>query len=207
LRVGRTGPETHIISGLFELDAWSSKPLLELLPRVICVRSDQANTGALGATLDLLAVEAAGQAIGSPIVTSRLAEILFIQCIRAHHATAGAEEMGWLSALGDPQLGAALRAMHQAPARPWSVGALAAVAGMSRSAFAPRFKARVGETPLGYLTRWRMYKAGCALREGDEGIAAIARSVGYESTGAFNRVFQRTHGQTPGAFRRERRRA
>jgi transcriptional regulator GlxA family with amidase domain len=167
------------------------------------VRGDEAQTSALGATLNLLAIEtAAGRAIGSPIVTSRLAEILFVQTIRGHYAAGGAQGLGWLAALGNAQLGVALRAMHQSPAQPWSVESLAAVAGMSRSAFALRFKAQVGETPLEYLTRWRMYRAGCLLREGELGIAEIAALVGYESTGAFNRAFQRVYVQTPGEFRR-----
>jgi len=92
--------------------------------------------------------------------------------------------------------------MHQSPAHPWSVEALARAAGMSRSAFAQRFKSKVGEAPLEYLTGWRMYKAGSLLRQGELGIAEIASAVGYESAGAFNRVFHRRHAQTPGEFRR-----
>jgi len=205
LRFGGGGVQTDIISGLFEFDDWSSKPLFDMLPRVLCVRADEAQTSALGATLDLLSIETATRAIGSPIVISRLAEILFVQTIRAHYASGEAGELGWLAALGNAQVGAALRAMHHSPAHPWSVEALAEVAGMSRSAFAPRFKAQVGETPLEYLTRWRMYKAGCLLREGELGIAEIAGAVGYESPGAFNRTFQRVHAQTPGEFRRSMR--
>ena len=202
LRIGGGGVPAHVISGLFEFDEWSSKPLFDFLPRVLCVRADEAQTSALGATLDLLAIESARPAIGAPIVVSRLAEILFVQTIRAHYASGGAGELGWLAALGSPQLGAALRAMHHLPSRPWSVESLAEVAGMSRSAFALRFKERVGETPLEYLTRWRMYRAGCLLREGDMGIAEVARAVGYDSAGAFNRAFQRTYDRTPGDFRR-----
>jgi hypothetical protein len=89
LCLGGGGAPTHIISGLFEFDESSSKPLFDLLPRVLCVRGDEAQTGALGATLNLLAIETAGRAIGSPIVISRLAEILFVQTIRAHYAAGG----------------------------------------------------------------------------------------------------------------------
>jgi len=201
LRFGGGGAPTNMITGLFEFDEWSSKPLFEMLPRVLCVRADQAQTGALGATLDLLAIETAGDAIGSPLVIRRLAEIMFVQAIRAHYDGAG-EARGWLAALGNTQLGAALRAMHRLPAHPWSVEALARVASMSRSAFALHFKTQIGETPLEYLTRWRMYKAGCLLREGKLGIAEAAAAVGYTSSGAFGRVFQRVYAQTPGDFRR-----
>lgn len=199
---GGGGVPTHVVTGLFEFDAWSSTPLFDLLPRVLYVRADEAQTSALGATLNLLAIETSGRSIGSPVVISRLAEILFVQTIRAHYASGGADELGWLAALGNAQLGAALRAMHHSPAHPWSVESLARVAGMSRSAFASSFKARVGSAPLEYLTRWRMYKAGCLLREGELGVAEIAYAVGYESPGAFNRTFQRVHARTPGEFRR-----
>jgi AraC-like DNA-binding protein len=206
LRFGGGGAPTHVVTGLFEFDEWSSKPLFELLPRVLCVRADEAQASGLGATLGLLAIETAGRAMGSPVVIGRLAEILFVQTIRTHYAWGGAGDLGWLAALADVQLGAALRAMHQSPAQPWSVEALAGVAGMSRSAFARQFKAKVGDSPLEYLTRWRMYRAGCLLRDGELGIEGIARAVGYESAGAFSRVFQRVHAQPPGEFRRRMRR-
>ncbi|OJH33575.1 hypothetical protein BON30_48060 [Cystobacter ferrugineus] len=206
LHLGGGGAPTTVVTGLFEFDEWSSKPVFELLPRVLCVRGDEAQTSALGATLNLLAIETATPTLGAPLVINRLAEILFVQMIRTHYASGRAGELGWLAALGSAPLGAALRAMHHSPAHPWSVESLAGVAGMSRSAFAQRFKTQVGETPLEYLTRWRMYKAGCLLREGELGIAAIADAVGYESSGAFNRAFQRIYAQTPGEFRRTARR-
>ncbi|NTX04601.1 AraC family transcriptional regulator [Myxococcus sp. CA040A] len=202
LRFGGGGAATQVITGLFEFDAWSGQSVFELLPSVLCVRGDEAQASALGATLNLLALKTATSAIGSPVVINRLAEILFVQMIRAHYTSGGAGELGWLAALGNAPLGAALRAMHHAPAQPWSVEALARIAGMSRSAFALHFKAKVGETPLEYLTRWRMYKAGCLLRDGDLGLAEVADAVGYESAGAFNRAFQRVHARTPGEFRR-----
>jgi AraC-like DNA-binding protein len=202
LRLGGGGAPTSIITGLFELDEWSSRPLFGMLPPVLCARGDEARSRALGATLDLLAAETTEPGIGASIVTSRLAEILLVQTIRAHIASAAAGERGWLAALGDARLGAALRAMHHTPTRPWSVHALARIAGMSRSAFALHFKQRLGATPLEYLTRWRMYRAGCLLREGKLGLAEIASSIGYRSSGAFARAFHRVHAQSPGAFRR-----
>lgn len=204
LRIGGNGPRTCVVTGLFEFD--DSAPLFDLLPRALCVTADQARTSALGATLDLLAMETAEAAIGSPVVIGRLAEIMLVQVIRAHQASGRGREVGWLAALGNPPIAAALHAMHTSPARRWSVAALAQVAGMSRSAFALRFKAQVGETPLEYLTTWRIYKAACLLRDSALGIAEIAVMVGYSSSGAFHRVFQRRHTITPGAFRRAARR-
>ncbi|HEX3761888.1 MAG TPA: AraC family transcriptional regulator [Kofleriaceae bacterium] len=202
LTLGGDGPATHVVTGLFEFDEWSRTPLSAMLPRVLVISADEAQASSLAATLQLLASETASRGIGSAVVVRRLAEIMFVQMVRAYHASGRAREVGWVAALGDPQLGSALRALHQAPAEPWSVARLARAAGMSRSAFAARFKAQLGETPLDYLTRWRMYKAGTLLREGVLGIAEIASAVGYDSPGAFHRAFRRVHDQPPGAFRR-----
>jgi AraC-like DNA-binding protein len=202
VRHGGGGAPAVLICGWFEFDAWSGAPLIELLPRVLRVQTDAAQAAALRATLDLLAAETSAPSLGSPIIVSRLADILFVQAIRAHHASGAAGAVGWLSATRDPQIGAALRAMHRDVARPWSVKALAEVAGMSRSAFALRFKQLVGTSPLEYLTRWRMYEVGCELRTGSASLAEIAGSVGYESVGALNRAFHRAHGVTPAAFRK-----
>lgn len=132
-----------------------------------------------------------------------LADIIFVQAVRAHIETLDAEaETGWLAALSDRRIGAALQRLHQNVASNWTVDALAAAAGMSRSAFALRFKAKVGQTPLDYLTRWRMFRAGHLLRHTDTPLVEVAGSVGYESEAAFNKAFKRSTGAAPGAYRR-----
>lgn len=68
---------------------------------------------------------------------------------------------------------------------------------MSRSAFAARFTARVGEPAMQYLTRWRMNLAPGWLREGDVGIATLAERLGYRSEAAFSRAFKRCQGGRP----------
>jgi AraC-like DNA-binding protein len=198
---GGGGVPTHIVSGLFELDEWSATPLFRLLPRLLCVRTDDTEADMVRATLDLLARETARAALGTTVVSSRLADIMFVQMIRAYLASESAGELGWLRALGHPQLGLALRAMHHEPARAWSVEELAVVAGMSRSAFASHFKTWLGEPPLEYLTRWRMFRAGQLLREGTLGLAEIAGIVGYDSAGALSRAFARVYVQSPREFR------
>jgi AraC-like DNA-binding protein len=105
---------------------------------------------------------------------------------------------GWLPALADPQIGAALKAMHERVEHPWTVRALATEAGMSRSAFALRFKELIGQAPLEYLTEWRMHKAGRLLRENGRKLFEVATAVGYDSGGAFHKAFKRVLGVTPG---------
>lgn len=195
------GAPTHIVSGLFELDEWSAKPLFQLLPPMLCVRTDDAQADIVRTTLDLLARETARPALGTAVVSSRLADILFVHMIRAHLASDSGGELGWLRALGHPQLGLALRAIHHEPAHPWSVAELSGIAGMSRSAFALHFKTWLGEPPLEYLTRWRMFRTGQLLREGKHALAEIATIVGYDSAGALSRAFARVYGKTPREFR------
>jgi AraC-like DNA-binding protein len=131
-----------------------------------------------------------------------LEEVLFIQTLRANIAS-GSEDCkrGWLRAIFDPQIGAALRSIHENVNSPWTVESLAAAAGMSRSAFALRFKEILGQTPLDYLTEWRMQKAMPLLRNGDKKLVEIARMVGYESDAAFSRAFKRVVGIAPRKYR------
>jgi transcriptional regulator GlxA family with amidase domain len=125
---------------------------------------------------------------GSKIVISRLADLLFIQALRAQVDSCRAAGGGWLKALNDPQMGAAIAQMHQAPGKPWTVQSLAPAAGLSRSAFAARFGSLVGEGPLAYLTRWRMAKSETLL-QGRSPIEAVA----------FSRAFKRLRGAVPGS--------
>jgi transcriptional regulator GlxA family with amidase domain len=117
------------------------------------VRADQAQSLALHTTLNMLASEMADSAPGSDLVVNRLADVLFLRCIRAHIGSRSeACKNGLLRAIFDPQIGVALKSMHERVDGPWTVESLAAACGMSRSAFALRFKELVGETPLEYLT-------------------------------------------------------
>lgn len=203
IHYGGGGAPTTIISGWFRFAPMSVKPLRHLLPELILVKADQAQTLALHATLQLLASEMAVPGPGSGVVVNRLADILFIQCVRAHIASnSDACKNGWLRAIFDPQIGAALKAMHERIQNPWTVEALAAAASMSRSAFAMRFKELLGETPLEYLTNWRMYKATGLLQEGDRKLFEVAKSVGYDSDAAFSKAFKRVLGVAPRAYRR-----
>ena len=203
IHYGGGGVPTTIISGWFRFDESSVKPLKRLLPELILVKADQAQTLALHATLRLLASEMAEPAPGAEVMVNRLADILFIQCVRAHIATnSGTCKSGWLRAIFDPKIGAALKAMHERIENPWTVETLAGAAGMSRSAFALRFKELLGETPLEYLTNWRMYKATGLLQGNDRKLFEVAKSVGYDSDAAFSKAFKRVLGAAPREYRR-----
>jgi AraC-like DNA-binding protein len=190
------GEPATIIGGRFTFDETAGKSLVDLMPPLIHIRADHERAAALRTTLELLVAETAAPALGSQIMIERLAGIFFIHAIREHMAA------GWPPALADPQIGAVLKAMHERVEHPWTVKALATEAGMSRSAFALRFKELIGQAPLEYLTQWRMYKAGRLLREDTGKLFEVASAVGYDSGGAFHKAFKRVLGVTPGEYRR-----
>ncbi len=110
--------------------------------------------------------------------------------------------VGWFFALADERLSAAMGAMHGDPAQRWTLQELAERAGMSRSSFAMKFKETVGETPMEYLTRWRMLLAADRLESSSDPISVIAFSLGYESESAFSTAFKRVMGCSPRQFSR-----
>jgi AraC-like DNA-binding protein len=199
-RYGGGGAPTTIVCGSFSFDRASLKPITQLMPSFILIKAEQARTLALHITMQALASEMAEQAPGSEVVATRLAEVLFIQVLRAHIASGPERNKGWLRAVFDPQMGTALSAIHDRVNTPWTVGSLAEAAGMSRSAFAVRFKELLGQTPLEYVTEWRMQKAMQLLQQRDKKHLDVARLVGYESDAAFSKAFKRVVGASPGEY-------
>ena len=140
--------------------------------------------------------------MGTAALFDRLGGVLFIQVVRSYVESLPPDQTGWLGALRDPRVGGALELIHEAPAHAWSIGELACEVGMSRSAFAVRFKSLVGESPMQYLTRWRMHRAAHYLRTDELGVPDVAERVGYESSATFSKAFKRYIGAAPAAYRR-----
>jgi len=203
---GGGGALTTIIGGRFEVEDADPLRLIAALPPVIHVKGDRGTPVQwLEASLHFVASEMASGLPGAQTVVSRLVDILFVQAVRAYLAESGPRTKGWLRGLLDPQIGQALALMHQRPEAPWTVQSLAADVGMSRSAFAARFADLVEESPLAYLTRWRMSRASTLLGHGSSGIAEIATRVRYDAEAAFSKAFKRWMGKAPGEYRRARR--
>jgi AraC-like DNA-binding protein len=203
---GGDGPVTEVVSGRFTFENSAAAPLLALLPRLLHIRLGDKDSHLLRRTLELMALETAEDGLASNQIISRLADVLFVQAVRAWCASEG-EGVGWLAALRHPHLSKAVKAMHADLARDWTIAELAREAGMSRSAFAALFRATVGDTPLGYLTFWRMFRAKALLRDGRYSLMQIAGRVGYDTDTALNRAFKRTQGVAPGEWRRREREA
>jgi AraC-like DNA-binding protein len=142
------------------------------------------------------------RARSAQIVLTRMADVIFVQVLRAYIESLPEGSGGLLGALRDKQMAAALGVMHQRREEQWTVGLLADEVGISRSAFAARFTKLVGEPPLGYLTRLRMQRASLFLREGAT-LAAAAQMTGYASEASFSYAFRQWSGIAPGAYRRQ----
>lgn len=121
-----------ILCGYFTFDSTGAEPLLSLLPSVVVIPADATRSPLLEATLKLLAIETAEQHLGSRIVVSRLADVMFVQAIRAHCLREQTQQ-GWIAALADSKLSRVVKRIHNDIARPWSLQMLATEAGMSRS--------------------------------------------------------------------------
>jgi AraC-like DNA-binding protein len=202
-RPGNREGSTLLVCGAFQFDDLRGDMLLSSLPAVIHTHELASDAGPwLAQTVRLLAYESGAGQPGADTVIGRLCDALFVYVIRSVLSRLPEGESSLLRALTAPQMGAALRLIHERPAEPWTVASLADEVGMSRSAFAERFNRVVGESPMQYLTRWRLQKAASLLRAGDVGLAEVAARVGYESDAAFNKAFKRILGVTPGVYRR-----
>lgn len=200
---GKGGTATNLVSGCFDFRGHPKNPLLAALPPLIHVKSESDRVLPwLENTLKFITCETTINLPGGQTVITRLADILFIQAVRAHLADLDNGQDGWLGALSDPDIGSALGLIHRHPEWRWTVASLAERVVMSRSAFASRFEQLVGQPPLQYLTTWRMHKATKLLRYDRTAIEEIAAQVGYGSEVAFSRAFKRWAGVSPGTYRR-----
>ncbi len=175
--------------------------LLDSLPPVLVVQGGSDAAAVIRWLLPQLMLEATRVQVGALSATTHLAQLLFIQLLRAHLATGRAGQRGWLDAVAHPRLGHALRLMHGDPSHAWTLEALAEAVNMSRSSFATHFKALVGCAPMTYLQRWRMQLAQRALQEGRDSITTIAERAGYTSESAFRHAFKNVVGMPPARYR------
>ncbi|QET01895.1 AraC family transcriptional regulator [Cupriavidus pauculus] len=196
-----TAPDFSQIGGHILLDPVSGRLLADVLPPWIHVPAASAQATAFRWLLAQLVEERANEQPGTQLASAQLAQLLFIQILRAHLRTSAPMPPGWLRALGDARLAPALRLMHDDPARTWHLEDLAKACAMSRTTFAAHFRTVAGVAPLTYLTEWRMRLAERALREDDTPVTVVAQSLGYSSDSAFSTAFKRVNGHSPRAYR------
>ena len=200
----RAAQGTALFCGYLILDKSAYRQVFAMLPDYLIIRSRQeSGTEQLRALIDLLFSETQADRLGAPAVLERLADALMFYVIR-HSLAQGVRSAGLLTALADKKIGAALAAMCDQPAQPWTLDSLAERAFMSRSSFAERFNALVGKAPMEFLGEWRMQLARRWLEQDRLAVAEVAERCGYLSEAAFSKAFKRITGVGPGEFRRAR---
>lgn len=195
------GGDFFMIGSRFMVSGLPADRLLRTLPSVMHIRAGP-EQASLKWALDGIASELREPRIGGAVSIAHLSHLVLVQALRHHLAGPAVPRSGWLAALADGQICIAIGALHDDPARDWSVAELGARSGLSRTAFATRFAQRVGVPPMAYLTEWRMCLAAEQLARGAQPVARIGAKVGYASESAFAAAFKRVTGQTPRQYRR-----
>ena len=184
------------LGGRFLFEGRHAELLLAALPPVVHLRKES-DKAAMRWSVERLMLELREPQPGGDLIAQQLATMVLVQALRLHLGGDARPGAGWLSALADRQMSAAMNAMHAEPGRRWTLESLAERAAMSRSAFALKFKRVVGASPMDYLTRWRMIVAADRLANAGESIARLAPALGYESESAFSTAFKRVMGCAP----------
>lgn len=193
---GSAGANTMLV-GAYQVGGEISGRLLSALPRVFVVGRRELDSPLVG----LLDTEIARERPGQDVVLDRLLDLLLVTTVRAWFDRPDNGPPAWYRAHTDPVVGKALRLLHDDPSLPWTVATLAASTGISRAALARRFTTLVGESPMAYLTGWRLALAADLLREPESTVESVARKVGYGSAFALSAAFKRVWGMSPRQYR------
>jgi AraC-like DNA-binding protein len=198
------GGDFFLVGSRFAVSGDHAGILTGMLPPIVHVRGE-ADQAALRWSVERMMQELRERQPGGSLIAQHLAHMMLIQALRLHLSEGPNGGAGWLFGLADKRLSAAISAIHDDPSHHWTLQGLSERALMSRSAFAFRFKATVGLSPMEYLTRWRMLLAGDRLINSGDTLSVIALSLGYESESAFSTAFKRVMGCSPRQYSRDRR--
>ncbi len=187
-----------VVCASLRFGAGAHNPITRSLPSLVVV--PLADLPGAQPLLELLYEEAFSSHLGRQASLDRLCELLLLRLLR-FCIDRGMTRGGALAGLSDPRLAKALTAMHDKPSEAWDLDALAALSGMSRARFAVHFREVTGETPVSYLSAWRIGVAQNLLRAGRP-LKHVSVEVGYGSPAALARAFVRTVGATPSGWLR-----
>ncbi|MCH8035234.1 MAG: AraC family transcriptional regulator [Bacteroidetes bacterium] len=193
---------TSMLCGVYYFQQYEYNPVLSLLPNIIHIPADKVqNNMQLHALIQLILLESGRNEVGSNTAITRYIDVMFIYIVRTWVQQQPLGKAGWLGALNDPRIGMAISLIHKNPSNKWTVASLANQVNMSRSSFAQKFNDIVGETPLTYLTKWRMNLSSKLLRESNQLLMTVAAAVGYDSETAFSKTFKKFKSMPPGEYR------
>lgn len=194
------GPTSELVCGRFDMAESAASLFFDSLPPVLVIDGEATIPGLTGLGR-LVAAEADARGLGHQLVLDRLSDVLFVAILR-YVVENGVVGRGLLAGLRDPGIARALSEMTANPGRDWTIAALAAHAGTSRTVFAERFLELVGEPPIAWLTMLRMNRGAVLLEDPRRSVADVAADLGYRTAAAFRRAFKRARGVGPGAVRR-----
>jgi AraC-like DNA-binding protein len=207
-QAGGGGELTKLICGYLTCDPQLCQVFLAGLPPIVKVHIRDSPSGQwLESTFQYSVDHAESSGPGSTAVIAKLSEVLFVETVRLYIAKLPPTQTGWLAGVRDRDVGKALALLHKQPSHPWTIASLAHEVGLSRSVLAERFRHYLSDTPMGYLTRWRLQLAAQVLTSTSKSVAEVANDVGYKSEPSFNRAFKREFEVPPARFRTQARRA
>ena len=203
---GRTGAEgAALLSGVFMLQHTRFNPLYESLPPFMHIRLSQpGELHNLSGVARLMTEQMDEKSIVGSYVVERTIEILCAEAIRAYVESPLQGKAQWLDGICDPVIGRVIAAIHASPSEHWSVQRMANNVAMSPSRLAARFAKSVGDSPMAYLTKWRMNLACRMLVDSNLNIDQIGVNIGYESAAAFSRTFKKYLGMSTVPWRSQR---
>ena len=204
-RFGGGGEITRFVCGYMACEPRLSEIFLSGLPPLLKVHITEEPSGQwLEHSIKFSVGEADESSAGRGLLLAKLSEVLFVETLRRYITALPPDHTGWLAGARDPITGQALALLHKEPAHPWTVSNLARRVGQSRTRLAERFRRFLGESPMAYLTKWRLKMSAELLLSTEDSIAEVAAAVGYSSEAAFNRAFKREFDCPPAQFRRQR---
>lgn len=189
--------DTAFLTASWELSSQVTGRLVDALPDVAVVRREDADP----ALAEVLAGEVQRDLPGQDVVLDRLVDLVLVGALRQWFGRPDSAAPAWWSAGSDPVVGRALALVHGDPAHPWTLDGLATQVHVSRATLSRRFTERLGQSPMAYLTHWRLARSADLLREGGRSVEQVAREVGYANPFAFSAAFKREHGVSPRGFR------
>lgn len=205
LEFGGNGRQAIMLCGAITFKHPLTLKLLETLPNAIYIQKDDSANQSIQSLVHLLSNEAINTDIGTSGMITRLADLLVITALRQyleHQQGTHPNTLNWVGALADARITKAVQLVHKFPEKHWSLEELATQVGMSRTNFAVEFKRLVGNSPMDYLTAWRMSLAYTNFQTTKDSILTIATQYGYQSESAFSRAFKKVIGFSPGEVRK-----
>lgn len=195
------GDRTVLFCGTMRFNLDGLHPLFRMMPDLMRARELMVSEPTIPHLLDAMVSECSMNRVGASGLLARLADVMAAQIIRSWVEHGCGDSTGWLAAVRNPEVGRVLAAIHAEPEREWRVADLASLMGVSRSGFAAKFTAIVGETPARYVTEVRMHQARQWISRDRMRISEAAQRLGYDSEASFSRAFKRIVGTAPGTLR------